>query len=148
LRALLLLLALAPAAALADATESDPVANALDPDFVNGKQALQRYEWNAAIASFDRARLRDPENADIENYLGYAHRKRGEYDLAFRHYAKALQLNPRHRGAHEYIGEAYLMVGNLAKAEEHLSALRSICVIPCEELGDLEKEIAEFRKRK
>ncbi len=148
LRALLLLLALAPAAALGDATESDPDANALDPDFVNGKQALQRNEWGAAIASFDRARLRDPENADIENYLGYAHRKRGEFDLAFRHYGKALQLNPRHRGAHEYIGETYLMVGNLAKAEEHLSALRAICVIPCEELDDLEKEIAQFRKRK
>jgi Flp pilus assembly protein TadD len=148
LRALLLLLALAPATAIGDAAESDPGANALDPDFVDGKQALQQLEWSAAIKSFDRARLRDPQNADIENYLGYAYRKRGEYDLAFRHYGKALQLNPRHRGAHEYIGETYLMVGNLAKAEEHLAALRSICLIPCEELSDLEKGIADYRKRK
>ena len=39
------------------------------------------------------------------------------------------------------------MVKNLAKAEEHLAALRRICLIPCEEYGDLEKKIAEYRAR-
>src|SRR5207253_326871 len=32
-------------------------------------------------------------------------------------------------------------------AEEHLAALRKICLLPCEELGDLEREIAAYRKR-
>lgn len=145
---LFVLLASAPNVARGDGTEADPGANALDPDFKGGKEALERKEWSAAIASFSRARLRDPQNADIENYLGYAYRKRGEYELAFQHYGKALQLNPRHRGAHEYIGETYLIVGNLAKAEEHLAALRKICVIPCEELADLEKGIDQYQKRK
>ncbi|PYO35081.1 MAG: hypothetical protein DMD86_07480, partial [Candidatus Rokuibacteriota bacterium] len=58
-----------------------------------------------------------------------------------------LELIPRHRGAHEYLGEAYLMVNDLARAEEHLSALRGICLIPCEEYGDLEKAIAAYRQR-
>jgi len=49
--------------------------------------------------------------------------------------------------AHEYLGEAYLMVDDLARAEEHLSALRGICLIPCEEYGDLEKAIAAYRQR-
>jgi hypothetical protein len=62
-------------------------------------------------------------------------------------YRRALELNPRHRGAHEYAGEAYLMVGDLARAEEHLTALRRICLLPCEELGDLEREIAAYRKK-
>jgi Flp pilus assembly protein TadD len=132
----------------ADPTEDDPDANALDPDFAAGKSAIDRQEWNVAIASFSKARLRDPQNADIETYLGYAYRKRGEFNVAFQHYRKALALNPRHRGAHEYIGETYLLVGNLAKAEEHLSALKTICVLPCEELGDLEVKIAEYRKGK
>ncbi len=57
-----------------------------------------------------------------------------------------LKLNPRHRGAHEYLGEAYLMIRNPAKAEEHLAALRSICLLPCAEYGDLEKKLAEYRK--
>jgi hypothetical protein len=68
-------------------------------------------------------------------------------DLAFKHYARALQLNPRHRGAHEYVGEAYLMINSLSKAEEHLAALQKICLIPCEEYEDLRKQIEVFRKR-
>jgi len=66
---------------------------------------------------------------------------------AFAHYHRALQLNPRHRGAHEYVGEAYLLVGNLAKAEEHLAALARICLLPCEEKHDLEKAVTEYRAR-
>jgi len=31
-------------------------------------------------------------------------------DLALKHYKRSIELNPRHRGAHEYIGEAYLML--------------------------------------
>ena len=69
-------------------------------------------------------------------------------DAAFRHYSRALKLNPRHRGAHEYVGEAYLKVGKPEKAEEHVSALRKICLIPCEELDDLQKAIAEYQSRK
>src|SRR6266498_2683632 len=70
----------------------------------------------------------------------------GQLALAFKHYQRALQLNPRHRGAHEYVGEAYLIVKDLAKAEEHLNALRGICLIPCEESTDLEKAIAAYRQ--
>jgi hypothetical protein len=58
-----------------------------------------------------------------------------------------LQLNPRHRGAHEHLGEAYLMIGNLPKAEEHLG-LKKICLIPCAEVGELERKIGEFRSVK
>ena len=68
-------------------------------------------------------------------------------DLAFKHYGRALELDPRHRGAHEYVGEAYLIVNNLAKAEEHLAALHKICLIPCEEYEDLKKAIVEYRRR-
>ena len=53
----------------------------------------------------------------------------------------------RHRGAHEYAGEAYLMVDDLAKAEEHLTALQRIRLIPCEEYEDLKKTIAAYRQR-
>ena len=68
-------------------------------------------------------------------------------DRAFEHYERALQLNPRHRGAHEYLGEAYLLVNDLPKAEVHLAALEKICLIPCEEYDDLKKAIAEYRRK-
>ena len=140
-------LALAPGIGIADPGETDGAAAALDPDYAAGKQAIEAKNWSAAIKSLSSAALRDSRNADIQNYLGYAYRHTGQFDLAFKHYARALQLNPRHRGAHEYVGEAYLMVNNLAKAEEHLAALQSICLLPCEEYEDLKKTIAEYRKR-
>ena len=63
------------------------------------------------------------------------------YDLAFRHYKRAIEIEPRHRGAHEYIGETYLLAG----AEKHLDALRQICLLPCDELQDLESAVARYR---
>jgi hypothetical protein len=40
------------------------------------------------------------------------------------------------------------MVDNLPKAEEHLAALRTICLVPCEELDDLRKKIDEYRQKR
>jgi Flp pilus assembly protein TadD len=140
-------LTLQPGMAVADPTEDDPSAAMLDPDYAAGKQAIEKKNWAAAIRSLSSAALRDTRNADIQNYLGYAYRHTGQLDLAFKHYERALQLNPRHRGAHEYVGEAYLMANNLAKAEQHLAALEKICLIPCEEYEDLKKELAEYRRR-
>jgi tetratricopeptide (TPR) repeat protein len=141
-----LCLFLLPVASIADPVEDDPNASRLDPDYAAGIQAIEAKNWQAAIKSLSSAALRDTRNADIQNYLGYAHRNAGKLDLAFKHYGRALALNPRHRGAHEYVGEAYLMVNNVAKAEEHFAALRKICLIPCEELDDLKKKIDAYRK--
>jgi tetratricopeptide (TPR) repeat protein len=83
-----------------------------------------------------------------QNILGFSYRNLKQYDLAFKHYKRAIEIDPRHRGAHEYIGETYLMAGDLAGAEKHLAALKAICLLPCEELKDLERAIAEYRGRK
>ena len=91
--------------------------------------------------------VRDPESADLHNYLGYSYRNLKQMDLAFKFYKRSIELNPRHRGAHEYIGEAYLMMKDIANAEKHLAALREICLLPCEELDDLEKAIKEYRTK-
>jgi tetratricopeptide (TPR) repeat protein len=131
---------------LGDPQETNPEASALDPDYAAGRKAIDAKNWNAAIKSLSSAALRSPDNADIQNYLGYAYRKAGKLDLAFKHYKQAITLNPRHRGAHEYIGEAYLIKGDLRSAEKHLASLREICLLPCEELTDLEREIAKFKK--
>ena len=119
---------------------------ALDPDFAAGKRAIVAGDWNGAIKTLTSAGLRDDRNADIQNYLGYAYRRLRQLDPAMRHYQRALTLNPRHRSAHEHLGEAYLVQGDLIKAQEHLAALERICIIPCEEYDDLKRAIAEYNK--
>jgi tetratricopeptide (TPR) repeat protein len=119
---------------------------ALDPDFAAGKRAIRAGDWEAAIKALTNVGLRDARNADIQNYLGYAYRRLRQLDPAMRHYQQALILNPRHRSAHEHLGEAYLMQGDLAKAEEHLTALERICLIPCDEYDDLRRAIAKYKK--
>jgi Flp pilus assembly protein TadD len=143
-----LLLALPFAHTSMAAGDTAPAAAPRDPDYENGKQAIEAKNWKLALEQFGRAAARDPGNADIHNYLGYAHRKSGNLDAAFKSYAEALRLDPRHKGAHEYVGEAYLMVDNPAKAEEHLAALDKICFFSCEEYRDLKKEIEEYKQKR
>lgn len=142
---LILLLALGAGPALANIsgmqTESD------NPDFQAGKAAVEAQDWKAAVEHLTKAAAAEPDNADTRNWLGFANRKLGNMDAAFAAYREALQLDPRHKNAHEYIGEAYLMVDDLPKAEQHLSELQKLCTpIPCEEYKELKHAIDEYRK--
>ena len=126
--------------------ESDADWAQLDPDFKAGKKALGAEDWSGAIAAFELAALRDPLNADIQNYIGYAYRRLRQLGPAIGHYQQALTLNPRHRSAHEHLGEAYLVLGQPAKAEQLLAALENVCLIPCEESDDLKRAIAAYNR--
>ena len=97
---------------------------------------------NARSGNLNVAAAAEPTNADLQNWLGFAYRHEGKYDEALDHYRTALHLDPKHRGAHEYIGETYLLMGNKAKAREHLAALERICGKDCAEYRDLAKAIA------
>ena len=127
-------------------TASDAEWVDLDPDFKAGKKALAREDWNGAIAAFEAAALRDPLDADVQTYIGYAYRRLRQLGPAISHYQQALTLNPRHRGAHAHLGEAYLVLGEPAKAEQLLAALEELCLIPCTEYDDLKRAIASYKK--
>jgi Flp pilus assembly protein TadD len=131
----------------AEPYEDNPDASASDPDYAAGKAAMGKKNWNEAVMRFHQAALRAPDNADLHNYLGFSYRNLKQMDLALKHYKRSIELSPRHRGAHEYIGEAYLMMNDLSNAEKHLAALRDICLLPCDEFGDLESAIKEYRAR-
>ena len=131
----------------ADPGEVDPSASAAGSDYAVGKKAVEAKDWKSAVERLNKALLQDDRNPDIHNLLGYAYRNAGQLDPAFRHYRRALELNPRHRGAREYLGEAYLLANEVQKAQEQLAALREICLIPCEEYEDLEKAITAYSKR-
>jgi len=107
----------------------------------------------AAAAALDEAQAaalrniaeKDPANAQSRVQLGNMYFDAERYQDAIQWYEAALKLNPNHKGAHEYIGEAYLMVGDVASAEKHLAALRSICLLRCDEFIELDKAIAAHR---
>jgi tetratricopeptide (TPR) repeat protein len=120
-----------------------------DPVIERALRANGEKDWARAQQIMREALLRDPRNAEYHNLYAYAIRKgdKPNLDLVFKHYNEALRINPKHRGAHEYIGEAYLMVGNLAKAKEHLSALDQLCFFGCDEHAMLKKAVAEFEAK-
>ena len=128
--------------------EDNPDAAVRDPDYTAGKAAMDKKNWGEAVKRFHQALLRAPDSADLHNYLGYSYRNLKQMDLAFKHYRRSIEINPRHRGAHEYIGEAYLMVNDLPNAEKHLAMLRSICLLQCEELADLEKAVVAYKAKR
>jgi tetratricopeptide (TPR) repeat protein len=111
-------------------------------------KAIEARDWSKAIHLLTSAAARNDQNADVFNLLGYSERKRGNLDAAFKHYHRALTLDPKHRGAHEYIGEAYLTAGNVAKAEEHLARLDKLCRFGCSEYTKLKQSIAEHKTKK
>jgi hypothetical protein len=118
----------------------------LDPEFAAGKKALVAEDWDAAITTLKSAALRDPRNPDIQNYIGYAYRRLRQLGPAIGHYQQALIINPRHRSAHEHLGEASLVLGEPATAEQHLAALEDICLIGCDEYDDLKRAITAYKK--
>lgn len=117
---------------------------------ITARTAIAAKDWSRAIAELDNAVKLEPRNADVHNLLGYSHRKKAQPDLAkaFEHYKLALQIDPGHKGAHEYIGEAYLMERRPAEAEKHLALLAQLCGnLTCEEYVDLAEAIAAYKAK-
>ena len=118
-----------------------------DPDYTAGVRAIRAERFADAIPLLQRVVGRDGGNADAYNWLAYATRRVGDPAASIPIYQKALAIDPKHRGAHEYIGEAYLMLGNVPKAREHLARLNSLCFLPCSEYTDLKKALEQYEKK-
>ena len=82
--------------------------------------------------------------ADVYNLLGYSYRKNDNPDLdkAFESYQIALEANPQHAGAHEYLGELYIKMGKKSMAEKMLAKLETIAGTNSDEYKKLKKAIA------
>lgn len=144
----LLLATASPPPAGANFNEPPEAVPSGDPDFDAGYAAIKAADWTTAIDRLQRAAKKHTRSADLHNLLGFAYRKSGDLERSFLHYGLALDLDPEHRGAHEYIGEAWLMRGDLAKAREHLGELERLCRSDCEEYHDLGKAISEFESQR
>ena len=114
-------------------------------NFKKGKSAVQSEQYETAIQHLLKASYESPKNADVFNLLGFSHRKLGNYDRSLNYYNKALALDPKHRGANEYIGELYLQTNKLEEAEKHLKILDKVCWFGCKEYDELKEAIAKYK---
>ena len=117
-----------------------------DPVVATAQAAIAQKDWAGAQNGLQQALAANPQNADYHNLYAYSIRMGPNPNMAlvFEHYENALRINPQHRAAHEYVGEAYLMVNDLPKARQHLDALNKLCFLPCEEYSDLKKAVASY----
>jgi tetratricopeptide (TPR) repeat protein len=140
-----LIAACGPARAMTDSLSSEP-----DPKELYKKavEAVDMKRYKEAIGHLEAVLKDDPKNADALNVMGFSHRKLGEYDLAVRYYTKALDAKPDHRGANEYLGEAYLEINKLPEAEARLAKLNQICGAECKETKALAEAVASYKAGK
>ena len=142
LSAFLLGAALAAPGALA----VDNVTSRDAPDLTSVRAKIKAKDFKAAIAELTPM-LETYQHADVYNLMGFSLRKMGDHKQAYTFYRKALDFDPEHKGALEYLGELYVETGQMDKARENVVLLKKLCPGGCEELADLEQAIASAAPR-
>jgi len=138
--ALALLAATAGLVRAADMSPPPDSGQSADP-LAEARREIAARHWQAALTALRTQPQAD--SADWHHLMGYSLRKQAKPDLALaeEHYLKALRLDPGHRGANEYLGELYLMKGDLAAARTRLAVLEKLCPSGCEQRADLQRAI-------
>lgn len=132
---------------LADSSGPEFTRKDADPALLQAKALVDAQKFAEALPLLKGVVERDPKSADGYNLLGFSHRKLGDQQTALVLYQKALDLDPSHRGANEYMGELFLEMGDLARAEARLDKLDSACFFGCEEYTDLKQAIAAYKAK-
>ena len=139
--ALLVSIGLAPALMPAPAFAVDNMESTDAPDLSSVRAKIKAKDYAAALTEL-RDIAEDTQQADVYNLLGFTLRKTGDFKTSLTYYTKALELQPDHKAAREYLGELYVETGNIKKAKEELAILAKLCPGGCEEREDLQKAIS------
>lgn len=115
---------------------------AIDDDdlFQTGRALAYAGRYGEAIQMLGL--MSDKNDPRVLNMLGFSHRKSGRIQVGLGYYQEALTINPDFTLAREYLGEAYLTLGDLASAKNQLSEIEKRCGKGCAEYAALEKQIA------
>lgn len=113
------------------------------------RAAIEREDWPAAIVILEKLVSERPFDDDAHTLLAFANRKRGRMDVALDHYHRALELNPYHRGALEYLAEARIERGELDAAHALLARIVTVCsraeLPACPEADELRAKLGARR---
>ena len=120
-------------------------APAKQPELKAARLAIARKDYSLAISELNAVLSKKPEHADAWNLLGYSSRKSGDFETAETAYKKALEIDPKHTQAMEYMGEMYLTLNQPAKAEELLARLNKLCSFNCVDRDLLKVAIKQYK---
>jgi tetratricopeptide (TPR) repeat protein len=121
----------------------NPMGQTFD-DYAVAMRLIHHQQYAEAIPHLDSALAQRPRNADVLNYEGYTHRMVGDYQSSLDYYKRALEIDPDHKGVHEYLGELYLQMNDQASAQKELATLASLCPSGCDERDALTKALAGY----
>ncbi len=143
------LLAMSPAVSYAAGSSSDDTSSkpSVKDNYRSAVRAVEAKDYRKAISLLNMVIDEKPRHPDALNYLGFSHRKLGDYSRGVAYYKKALSLEAEHKGANEYLGQAYVELGNMAGAEQQLSKLEEICGTDCDEYESLKEAIDAAKAR-
>ena len=110
----------------------------------DAKKLIEKEKYKRAIVKLEKAKKDEADNADIFNYLGFAHRKIGNYEESKIYYQEALSIQPDHKLALEYQGELYLTLNDINSAQSNLMKLEALCPQGCDALADLNKAVSKY----
>jgi len=107
--------------------------------------------WQAKNGEYGTAlvTLRSSSNQDdprVQTLIGFALRKLGRVDEAMGYYFKALATRPEATTTRQYLGEAYLQIGDPVRAREQLAEIAKRCGVTCEDYTALAEEIAKYEQ--
>lgn len=103
---------------------------------------INQERFPEAFAALERAQAAVGPHADVLNYMGFVSRKMGRFDAALAYYDEALQIDPNHLGATEYLGELYIQMGDMNRARSQLARLDNLCAYSCAQREELARWLA------
>ena len=136
-------------------TESNNSDSQTTPDQINSlyelaEKHIYNKKYDKSLKLLKKLTKREDlgtRRADIYNLLGFSYRKleNPELDKSFAAYMMALEIDPEHAGAHEYLGELYLMRDQKNQAMRMLSKLENLVGKNAEEYKDLLQAIENYQ---
>jgi len=109
------------------------------------KKTKANNAYKKAIKSLLEANNQDPSNPDTLNLLGFSHRKIGDYNNAEIYYAMGLEIDPKHIGINEYMGELFVVTNRMDEAKKRLAVLENC---NCKEYNELKQVIDGTKQSK
>lgn len=120
---------------------------ALDQDQIYsvGYWQAKSGQYAAALATLQTAQ--DQSDPRIQTMIGFTLRKLGRVDEAMGYYQRVLAAHPDRTTTRQYLGEAFLQIGDPAKAREQLAEISKRCGTSCEDYQLLADEIATYEAK-